>query len=132
MRSFIWTIYNRYETLIQANHKNNISLVRIFDTENINLAPDDSFQFNNTTNNEYFNSIILSKIIKELKIFKYKKYKKLSNNVYKKNKIKIKKNIFKECLNFTSSNVFFMEFIFTKNNIMLKLLVNKNHLFLSY
>lgn len=128
LKSFLWTTYNRYKTihLIKSDYK--INKVTIFDTNNINFALSDTFDLNILANDEYFNSLLLSKIIEETNLFKFTLNKNFigKKNFFIKKKENLKKFFFKKLFNFSSSNVYFTDtYIQSKYNLLLKLFVNK-------
>jgi putative transferase (TIGR04331 family) len=134
LRTFLWTVYNRYKTINQIKLDYLISPVKIYNTKNINLTTKDTFDFNIVANNEYFNSLLLSKIIEKLRLFKYSYTKKTRKFFFSdKNKIvNTKKSQIKEIFNFDSSNVYFMDtYIPPWPNLALKIFVNKRPSFFS-
>ena len=88
-------------------NENKINKVLIFDTSELDLAISDSFDLNILANNDYFNALILSKIINQTNIFKFKFFK---NKIIKNNFLNIKRkktntSFAKKILNFKSSNI---------------------------
>ena len=88
LRSFLWTIFNRLQTMELIKNENKINKVLIFDTSELDLAISDSFDLNILANNDYFNALILSKIINQTNIFKFKFFK---NKIIKNNFLNIKR-----------------------------------------
>jgi len=76
LRNFLWTIYNRYKTLINIKKEFDINEVEIINTKEFSYPLNDTFDLNILANDEFFNFVILSFIIKETKIFNYKYSKK--------------------------------------------------------
>ena len=102
--------------------------VLIFDTSELDLAISDSFDLNILATNDYFNALILSKIINQTNIFKFKF---LKNKIIKNNFLNIKRkktntSFAKKILNFKSSNICFMDtYMLRYQSILLKLFTNK-------
>ena len=109
-------------------NENKINKVLIFDTSELDLAISDSFDLNILANNDYFNALILSKIINKIKIFKFKffKNKKIKNNFLNIKRKKTNTSFAKKILNFKSSNICFMDtYMLRHQSILLKLFTNK-------
>ena len=125
LRSFLWTIYNRYKTLINIKREFNIKEVEIINTKKFSYAQNDTFDLNILANNEFFNFVLLSFIIKETKIFKYKYSKKKFKKILLKKKTNYKKNILKDIISNFGNDIFITDsYIPRKNNILLQILVN--------
>ena len=126
LRNFLWTIYNRYKTLINIKKEFDINEVEIINTKKFSYPLNDTFDLNILANDEFFNFVILSFIIKETKIFNYKySKKKFKKKILIKKKKNYKKNILKEIIGNLGNDIFITDsYIPRKNNLLLQMLVN--------
>lgn len=126
LKHFLWTIYNRYKTLINTKKEFNIEEVEIINTKKFSYPLNDTFDLNILANNEFFNFVLLSSIIEETKIFKFKyTKKKFKKKILLEKKINYNKNILKDILDNLGKDIFITDtYIPRKNNFLLQVLVN--------
>jgi len=126
LKHFLWTIYNRYKTLINIKKEFNIEEVEIINTKKFSYPLNDTFDLNILANNEFFNFVLLSSIIEETKIFKFKyTKKKFKKKILSEKKINYNKNILKDILDNLGKDIFITDtYIPRKNNFLLQVLVN--------